>query len=301
MALRMDESAIDRPPGDAAMRVASHDAAAWRPMHHEQTLKRTLRRRVSDRLASHVPLDVRRLDNAAPIVSFTFDDVPESAHSRGAAMLEARRARGTYYVATALVGRRSADWTLIDRGEIADLHERGHEIALHTHEHRAVGSYSVRELRADLDKNRAELRRIHPGIDPQNFAYPYGMAAFARKLQLSSLVRSSRGVKPGINAGAFDAQFIKCVELADAHLTPGRRCELHLDAVVAQKGWLVFLTHDISAAPSRYGCSIGLFQRALDEVAARGVEIGDGRRGASPANLPVRRIGSTALRPRFAK
>jgi peptidoglycan/xylan/chitin deacetylase (PgdA/CDA1 family) len=300
MSLCMDEFAIDRPPRDAAMRVASHDGAASRPVHHEQTLERTLIRRVSGRLASHVPLDVRRLDNPAPMVSFTFDDVPDSAYSRGAPMLERQGGRGVYYVSTALIGRRTVNWTLIDRDEIADLHERGHEIALHTHEHRAVGSYSVRELRADLDKNRAELRRIHPGIDPQNFAYPYGMAAFARKLQLSSLVRSSRGVKPGINAGAFDAQFIKCVELADAQLTPERLC-FYLDAVVAQKGWLVFLTHDISAAPSRYGCSIGLFQRAVDEVAARGVKVAtvaDALRQSRPAG-PAERLA--ALRPQFAK
>jgi peptidoglycan/xylan/chitin deacetylase (PgdA/CDA1 family) len=294
------EFAADDPTAGARLRAASRDRDASRPLYADSPMDTRLRRRISSRLASCLPLDVRRLDNAAPLVSFTFDDVPESAHSRGAAMLEARRARGTYYVATALVGRRSADWTVIDRDGIADLHERGHEIGLHMHEHREVGTFSGVEFRASLEKNRAELQRIHPGIEPQNFAYPFGAAAFARKRQLAGLARSSRSVKPGINAGLFDAQFVKCVELADARLTR-EKLDFYLDAVVSQKGWLVFLTHDVSPSPSRFGCSIGLFERALDGAAARGVEmatVADALRHSRPVGWP-RRLG--AVWPRHAR
>jgi peptidoglycan/xylan/chitin deacetylase (PgdA/CDA1 family) len=299
MSFSMDEFALDRPPGDAAMPLAPRDALASRPLHHEQMLERTLPRKISGRLASHIPVDVRRLENTTPLISFTFDDIPDSAYDLGAPMLERLGARGSYYVSTALIGCRTANWMLVDRGGVADLHERGHEIALHTHRHRAVGSYSLRELRADLDENRAALQDIHPGIDPQNFAYPYGMTAFARKLHLSRLVSSSRGVKPGINTRLIDAHFIKCVELADAHLTPEKLC-FYLDAVVAQKGWLVFLSHDISAAPSPFGCSIGLFQRAIEEVAERGLKVAtvaEALRQSRPAS-PAERFA--ALLPRFA-
>jgi peptidoglycan/xylan/chitin deacetylase (PgdA/CDA1 family) len=175
-------------------------------------------------------------------------------------------------VATALIGRRTAHWTLIDRDGIADLHQRGHEIGLHTHQHRAVGAFSAHEFRADFEKNRAQLQDIHPGIDPRNFAYPFGVPAFERKRQLASLAHSSRGIRPGINAGAFDAQFLKCVELADARLT-AQALDSYLDAAVAQKGWLVFLLHDVSPSPSPYGCSTGHLERALDGVAARGIDI----------------------------
>lgn len=263
----------DRPsPAAAPVRASAQERAILSPLHRDDAIDKRLRRKISSRLARFAPFDTRRLENAAPLVSFTFDDVPESAHSRGAAMLERRGAHGVYYVATALIGRRTAHWTLIDRDGVADLHRRGHEIGLHTHEHRAVGSFSAQEFRIDFEKNRAQLQDIHPGIDPKNFAYPFGMPAFGRKRQLSTLAHSSRGIQPGINAGAFDAQFLKCVELADARLT-AQALDFYLDAVVAQKGWLVFLLHDVSPSPSPYGCSTGHLERALDGVAARGVDI----------------------------
>jgi peptidoglycan/xylan/chitin deacetylase (PgdA/CDA1 family) len=251
---------------------APDDCVVAPRLHRGAAFLANVRRKISARLADALPLDTRRLVNRGPLVSFTFDDAPESAHSRGAVMLERSGARGTYYIATALIGRKTRDWTHIGRDGVADLHLQGHEIALHTHRHQAVGWLTAQELRADLEENRAELQRIHSAIDPQNFAYPFGAAAFARKRQLSSLVRSSRGVKAGINAGAFDAQFLKCVVLADARLTPANleRC---LDAVAAQNGWLIFLTHDVSAAPSPLGCSTGLLRRALDGVAERGITV----------------------------
>jgi peptidoglycan/xylan/chitin deacetylase (PgdA/CDA1 family) len=251
---------------------APHDCVVAPRLHRDTDFLTIVRRKISARLADALPLEARRLVNRGPLVSFTFDDAPESAHSRGAVMLERSGARGTYYIATALIGHKTPDWTHIGRDGVADLHLQGHEIALHTHRHQAVGSLTAQELRADLEENRAELQRIHSAIDPQNFAYPFGMAAFARKRQLASLVRSSRGVKAGINAGAFDAQFLKCVELADARLTP-TNLERCLDAAVAQNGWLIFLSHDVSAAPSRFGCSTGLFRRALDGVAERGITV----------------------------
>jgi peptidoglycan/xylan/chitin deacetylase (PgdA/CDA1 family) len=251
---------------------APYDCVVAPSLHRDSDFLTIVRRKISARLAGALPLDARRLVNRGPLVSFTFDDAPESAHSRGAAMLERSGVRGTYYIATALMGLRTPDWTVIGRDGVADLHVRGHEIALHTHRHQAVDRLTAQEFRADLEENRAELQRIHSAIDPQNFAYPFGMAAFARKRQLSSLVRSSRGVKAGINAGAFDAQFLKCVELADARLT-STNLEYCLDAVAAQNGWLVFLSHDVSDAPSRFGCSTGLLRRALDGVAERGIAI----------------------------
>jgi peptidoglycan/xylan/chitin deacetylase (PgdA/CDA1 family) len=250
----------------------SHDCVVAPPRYPRSAVLANLTRKISSRLASRVPVDVRRLANAAPIVSFTFDDVPESAHSRGAALLESAGSRGTYYVSTALLGRRTPEWTLIDRDGVADLHQRGHEIGLHTHSHRAVSSLSREELCVEVEENRARLRDISPSIDPQNFAYPFGFASFPRKLQLSRLVNSSRSVKPGINVGAFDAQYVRCVELVDARLSRAE-LEVFLNAVVVKNGWLVFLSHDVSASPSPYGCSTSLFERALDGVAARGIEV----------------------------
>ena len=42
--------------------------------------------------------------NTAPLVSFTFDDVPASAYINGAAILEQHDMRGTFYIAAGICG-----------------------------------------------------------------------------------------------------------------------------------------------------------------------------------------------------
>jgi len=185
--------------------------------------------------------------------------------------LERMGGRGTYYVASGLIGRSEAGYTVMDRDGLRELHRKGHEIGLHGDAHRAAGDLSAQGFRDDLQRNREWLQAIDDGLRPANYAYPYGLAAFARKRQLYELVTSSRGIAPGIVAGDFDPQFLRCVELADERLTPERLVG-YLDAVARSNGWLIFCCHDIAAAPSRYGCTFGLFQRALDGAASRRLE-----------------------------
>jgi len=206
------------------------------------------------------------------MVSFTFDDAAASAGATGAERLEKMNGRATYYIASGLTGRNVAGYAMIDRDRLRELHLSGHEIALHSHAHRAVGALSAEDFRDDLQENRAWLEAIHEGIRPTNFAYPYGFASFARKRQLGGLVTSSRSVAPGINAGDFDPQFLRCVELADGRLTPDA-LDSYLDVATRSSGWLIFCSHDIADHPTPFGCTPSLFQRALDGVAARGVEI----------------------------
>jgi peptidoglycan/xylan/chitin deacetylase (PgdA/CDA1 family) len=251
---------------------AQYDCVVAPPQYPRGAILSNLARKISNRLAIHVPVGLRRLTCATPIVSFTFDDAPASAHSRGATMLEKAGGRATYYLSTALLGRRTREWTLIDRDAVADLDQRGHEIGLHTHRHRAVNLLSKEELFREIEENRAALRDISPSIDARNFAYPFGFAAFPRKLQLARLTSSSRSVRRGVNVGSIDAHYLKCVELTDSRLSPAE-LERFLDAVVAKNGWLIFVSHDVSPSPSPYGCSLSLLQRALDGVIARGVKI----------------------------
>ncbi|MFX5476377.1 hypothetical protein ABTD55_20895, partial [Acinetobacter baumannii] len=84
--------------------------------------------------------------------------------------------------------------------------------------------------------------------------------------------RASRSVQPGINAGRLDLDFVKAVELIDCGLTP-TALERLLAEVVARRGWLVFLTHDIAAEPTRFGASPGLVLAALEGARRRRIDI----------------------------
>ena len=77
-----------------------------------------LNARVSNRLARHFRAAPLRLSGNAPMVSFTFDDVPKSAATVGAPMLEEYGGRATFYVAGSLVSQWSGLWAGIDADEI---------------------------------------------------------------------------------------------------------------------------------------------------------------------------------------
>ena len=81
--------------------------------------------RVSNRLARDLGAVRFRLQNKAPMVSFSFDDPPKSSATAGAPILEEYQARGTYYISGGLVGQPSEHWMGIGADEIVELHQIG--------------------------------------------------------------------------------------------------------------------------------------------------------------------------------
>lgn len=228
--------------------------------------------RLGHALAGRLPFRRVAMRNQRPLLSFTFDDFPASAHVTGASLIEARGARGTFFACTGQLGSEQELWTVASADAVADLHQRGHEIGLHTHSHRPVFNMAANEFEADLTANKAALRRLVPTLRDETFAYPFGFASIGRKRQLSRLARASRSVLPGVNAGRLDPDFIKAVELIDCGLTQARLDSL-LDETVARRGWLVFLTHDVAAQPTKFGASPGLMNAALEGALRRNIEI----------------------------
>src|ERR1700756_332622 len=142
----------------------------------------TVKLRVSHRLAMHVPVERCRLNNATPMVSFTFDDIPKSAATTGAGILEDHGARGTFYVSGGLVGTtESPDWAAVDAEDIIDLHRSGHEIGCHTYSHRRACDLDEASLAAEIEQNRRYLQSIEPSIKLANFAYSFRYGSFSHK------------------------------------------------------------------------------------------------------------------------
>src|SRR5450756_1186947 len=133
--------------------------------------------RVGNRLVRHLRTVPFRLRNKTPMVSFTFDDVPKSAATVGAPLLEEYDARGTFYIAGDLVDKWSGNWIGLSADEIVGLHRRGHEIACHTFSHLRVIDLDAAEMTAEIEKSRQYFSAIDPSIKIENFAYPYGAGA----------------------------------------------------------------------------------------------------------------------------
>jgi peptidoglycan/xylan/chitin deacetylase (PgdA/CDA1 family) len=227
-----------------------------------------IKARVSNRLARHLSATPLALSGAHPMVSFTFDDIPDSAAKVAAPMLEEHGGRGTFYVAGGTLNQWSGHWNGADADDIVELHHSGHEIACHTFSHRSTAELDAATMAEEIELNRRYLEGLDSSIQLQNFAYPFGEASVLRKGQLAQTFRSSRGILPGVNQGQIDLQFLRATPLVNEHLDADgieRACE----EAVETGGWLIFYGHDVTARPSPYGCTPQLLRHALAAATRR--------------------------------
>lgn len=225
-----------------------------------------MKNRVSNRLARHFAPAPLSMTGTGPMVSFTFDDVPDSAATVGAPLLEEFGGRGTFYLAGSLVEQPADHWVGISREAIVALHRNGHEIACHTFSHRRARELDAAGMAAEIEKNREYFHNLDPSIRLENFAYPFGFASLARKIQLARNFRSSRGIQPGVNRGVIDLHFLHALPLIEPDSTK-EGVDRAFGEAVASKGWLIFYSHDVTDPPSPYGCSPALLRHALERAA----------------------------------
>ena len=234
-----------------------------------QTLQ-TLTAGISRKAARHHCSKPFRMRNRAPLVSFTFDDVPESAKRNGAAILEQRGVRGTFYVASGTCGAQDEHWQVIGAEQVRELHDLGHEIGCHTFSHVNVETLDAAEMDAECRNNSARLRQLCGDIEITNFCFPFGRLSLARKLQLQDRFDTCRGVYEGINAGTVDLGLLRVIELYDRTLTPEKLAQV-LRETRERNGWLIFYTHDVDDPSSWIGCSPALLAKTVDAVLAAGL------------------------------
>ncbi|HEY6255727.1 MAG TPA: polysaccharide deacetylase family protein [Xanthobacteraceae bacterium] len=207
--------------------------------------------------------------NRTPLVSFTFDDVPDSAYRNGAAILDERGVRGTFYVAAGTCGSPDTYWRVIEPAQVRALNERGHEIGCHTFSHVGVDRLDAGAMEEECRQNAAALQALCGDIAITNFCYPFGRTSLARKLQLQQRFDTCRGIYEGINAGTADLALLKVIELYDRTLTADKLQRV-LRETRARNGWLIFYTHDVADPPSWIGCSPALLRATVAAVAAEG-------------------------------
>jgi len=223
--------------------------------------------KVGHRLAMHLRGNLFRMRNATPMVSFTFDDLPKSAVTTGAGLLEAHGARGTFYVSGGMVGIDTPHWATGNASDVLSLYRRGHEIGCHTFSHRRACDLDVASMAGEIMRNRSYFRALDPSIETETFAYPFGYGSFMRKQQLQDQFQTCRSIVPGVNSGGVDLQFLRALPLIDRQMDR-EGIERAFDDAQTNNGWLIFYGHDVAERPSPWGCSPALVSHAL-EVASR--------------------------------
>jgi peptidoglycan/xylan/chitin deacetylase (PgdA/CDA1 family) len=215
----------------------------------------------------------RRIDvsQRPAIVSLTFDDVPESAVSSGAPVLERHGVRGTFYVASGLCGQEDEQWRVASFAQVRDLAAAGHEVGCHTSRHVNVQWLGRDELSRECDVNAETLAQACGVARPTSFAYPFGDLGLWQKSILEERFASCRTIYERLNVGIVDPGLVGAVGLFDRTLDHRRVEKLVRDAK-ARRAWLVFYTHDVDDHPTGIGASPRLLDDTLKILRDHGVQ-----------------------------
>ncbi|PRD44304.1 polysaccharide deacetylase [Phyllobacterium phragmitis] len=227
---------------------------------------------IPDRLLRRMPGPRISITTSRPLVSFTFDDVPDTALTNGARILEEHGVRGTFYISGSLAGSEEPDRTLITEEGCRELVARGHEIGCHTFSHMKVRHMSVEAIDADLERNEHYLAQIEKTASKRNFAYPYNAGSFSARRIFENRFSTCRMGGEQINRGSVNPVFLHGVEIRQPE-THAQGLTGRIDELVAEPGWLIFFTHDIAPTPTPYGCTPETFEMLVAYALLRGCTV----------------------------
>jgi peptidoglycan/xylan/chitin deacetylase (PgdA/CDA1 family) len=248
---------------------AYHADRSWRSKLRRRTVRFAARR------PAHAP--------TRPMISFSFDDAPASAAETGAAILETRGLKGSFYIAAALAGTDAATGRMADADAVRRLAAAGHEIGCHTYTHLDCGQASACDAVEDVARN-AETLGAWGLPRPTTFAYPYGDVAPGTKRALAGRFGLMRALHPGVIGAGGDLNQCPAVGIEGAG--GGEIAMRWLQRAAGRPVWLIFYTHDVTDAPSAWGCTPATLAGLADAALSAGFEVvtvDQGARRLAPA------------------
>lgn len=227
---------------------------------------------VSTRATRNVSFAFRPMNLAAPIASFTFDDFPRSAWTVGGPIMAAAGVRGSYYVSGGFEGQTRDGIEHFRRDDLAALHEAGHEVGCHTFDHLRLTTASRADADATIARNAAFVRETLGDVAMTSFAYPYGDVTIPTKRYIGTKFPIARGIWDKVNTGRADMNQLRSVGM-ERKSFDRIDFDAHIAETVANKGWLIFYSHDVDEDPTAYGCRPGQLEDMIARVKAAGIEI----------------------------
>jgi peptidoglycan/xylan/chitin deacetylase (PgdA/CDA1 family) len=197
-----------------------------------------------------------------PIISFTFDDFPQSAAQVGARILSEYGAKATYYLSFGLIGQQGPTGKIADRADVAHILSGGHELGCHTFGHENAWFTTPREFARSLDANQDAVARLFSGTRLLTMSYPLSEPHPGNKMQAGRRFAGCRAGGQTNNAKVVDLNCMRSFFLEQAHGDFSLVKQL-IDQNRRDNGWLIFSTHDIAERPTPYGCTPEFFRAAV--------------------------------------
>lgn len=207
-----------------------------------------------------------------PIVSFSFDDFPQTAYTNGASILRFFGVHGTYYASVGLMGSSNSLGPQFTQREVEALLSDGHELASHTLGHVPCRGISPDQFRRQVQQGNEAIRQLIGRSAPLNFAYPFGQVTVPAKKMLERETVSCRGTYGGLNGPIVDLNLLRANSLY-GDVRCFQAVERLIDRNERSKGWLIFYTHDVSDQHSPYGCTPDLLRATVSRSLKGGAHV----------------------------
>lgn len=208
-----------------------------------------------------------------PIISFSFDDAPQTAFNYGGDILKAHGARGTYFVSLGMLESTSPSGTIASQDDLRRAVEEGHELGCHTFDHKDPWKTKTEVFEQSVLKNRQALARILPNTVFSTFAYPLCGPNPATKSKIGKLFNCCRGGGQTFNVGMADFNLLKAFFLDIRNGDTIDTVRRLIDQNSESRGWLIFATHDVDDNPSLYGCTKEFFEEVVAYAATSGARL----------------------------
>lgn len=224
-----------------------------------------------------------RMQNTAPLISFTFDDFPRSALHTAGKVLEEHGIQGTYYTSMGLMGTIAPTGEIFHREDLPCLLESGHEVGCHTYSHCHSWDTPPAEFEENIKRNTLAMREVGITARMESLSYPISGPRPGTKRRASKHFAGCRAGGQTFNREEIDLDHLQAFFLEQCRDRPEAILAM-IDATIAANGWLIFATHDVCASPTRYGCTPALFRSVVSHSIASGARI-------VPVSVAMREIG----------
>jgi len=223
---------------------------------------------------------------ARPLISFTFDDFPQSAFLEAGSILMRYGALGTYYVSLGLMGKQSHLGPMFQAEDLKELAHLGHELGCHTFGHCHSWNTPPDVYERSILDNQQALYGVLPETSFQTFSYPFSAPRLAVKKVADRHFLCSRGggLRQGryffphsaggqtFNAGITDLNLL-CAFFLEKSRGNREAVKRLIDQNARARGWLIFATHDVRDAPSPFGCTPDFFEQVVQWALESGARI----------------------------
>ena len=198
-------------------------------------------------------------------VSFTFDDVSESAFRNAQRTLDKLQFKGTFYISLSFLDSDNENDNLYSKEHLISCLSNGHELACHTYNHiHFYKNSNVKFIHNNIRINQEKLNALGIKESFENFSYPYGEQTKISKKIVSKIFKTCRGIEHGINHNKVDLHNLKAIKLYEDFHSIDEIFSI-LEDFHKSGGWLIFYTHDVKSNFSKYGCSPEYFETIVQK------------------------------------